>query len=163
MKHIKKVELMLENCEVIDFEPKYLYDFVLDDIKERVSRKAVDCIGVSKKALTIKMSINKKADRINKPFGTEMPEPDTVFERLCNFHDITGISLTYSDGTEETYYVDYDEGDKEGMLGAPNINQDTYINAHGHLYITICANKKVEDLFTEDELKEDIGHWTLYN
>ena len=163
MKNVKKIEIILENCEVIEFEPKDFYDFILDDIKERVSRKGVNCIGVSKTTTLVKFSINKKADRVNKPFGTEMDDPETVFERLSKYNDITGICLTYSDDTEETYYVDYDEGDKEGMLGAPNINQDTYINEYGHLFITICADKKINDLFEEIELKEDIGHWILYN
>ena len=163
MKHVKKVELVLENCEVIEFEPKHIYDFELNDIKEKVSRKAVNCIGVSKTANFVKMSIKKEGNRINKPFGIETEEQDTIFERLSLYNDITGICLTYSDDTEETYYVNYDEGDKEGVLGAPNINQDTYINEHGHFFITICPGKKVEDLFKEDELKEDLSHWTLYN
>ena len=155
--------MVLENCEVIEIEPKYFYDFTLEDIKEKISRKAVNCIGVSKTAYKVLMSINKKADRINKPFGIETPEPDTIFERLKNYNDITGISLTYEDDTEETYYVNYDEGKREGEIGAPNINQDSYINEYGHLFITICSEKKVDDLFPDDELKEDIGHWTLYN
>ena len=49
------------------------------------------------------------------------------------------------------------------MLGAPNINQDSFINEHGHLFLSICADKKLKDLFDEDALKEDFAHWTLYN
>ena len=163
MNTVKKIELVLENCEVLEFEPKFFYECTLEDIKEKVRRDACNSISKIKSAGLIMLAINKEADRINKPFGAEFENPETIFERLTKYNDITSICLTFEDGIEERYYVNYDEGDKEGMLGAPNINQDSFINEHGHLFLTICADKKLKDLFDEDALKEDFAHWTLYN
>lgn len=163
MSTVKKIELILENCEVLEFEPKFFYECTIEDIKEKVRRNACNSISKIKSARLIMLAINKEADDINKPFGMELEDPDTIFERLTKYNDITSICITFEDGIEERYFVDYDEGDKKGVLGAPNINQDSFINEYGHLFLTICADKKLKDLFNENDLKEDFTHWLLYN
>lgn len=147
-KEIKELVIGFENCEDITIPRNGIGEFLLDKIHPVVRRMACNSISKYWAASEVVMEIFKEADRTYHPFGC-LDESNTL-KRLSAFSDITSISVSYTDGTEETYLVDYDEGENEGQLGAENVNEDIYISDLGNVYIVIAKGKKVEDYFDKE-------------
>lgn len=146
MKDLKSIDIILENCEVIKIDGNDIGDFYLGKIETEIARLAVNSIAEYQIANKVMIELFKRADVNYNPFGME--ETESVFNRLTTWHDITGIDVNYEDGDVKGFLVSYDEGKDEGKLGAPNINEDTYVSELGHLYIVISKEKeKVSDLF----------------
>ena len=150
MKDIKSVDFVFENCEVINIKGGYLYEFSLDDIKESIHRIGINMLSCIKSSACCMIIISKNANVGYKPFDVEDWDEVKLFDRICEHHDITYFTLNYTDGTSENIYIKYKE--ESDSLGAPNVNMDTYINDDGHLFITICEGKYVNDLFATDDL-----------
>ena len=154
MKHISKVEIVLENCETITIDAKYFVVFKISKVEEEYKRLA-NIVAKIKKAHCIEFVLHNDANVEYHPFG-DWTQKTTVFTRLVKHHDITQLNLFYEGEDEpENIIIDYDEKPgKEMVLGAENINIDTYYNKKGHLFLSICKDKKIEDLFEGYE-KED--------
>lgn len=146
MKEITKIELVLENCESITIDTKYFSVFKISGIEEKYERLA-NIVAKYKKAHCIEFVLHKDANKEYHPFGN-WEDKTTVFARLIRHHDITQLNLFYEDGKTENIIVDYDEEPgKEMVLGAENINMDTYYNKKGHLFLSICKGKTIDNLF----------------
>lgn len=146
MKEITKVEIVLENCETITIDAKYFSVFKISGIEEKYERLA-NIVAKYKKANCIEFVLHKDANKEYHPFGN-WEDKTTVFARLIRHHDITQLNLFYEDDSIENIIVDYDEEPKKEMvLGAENINMDTYYNKKGHLFLSVCKDKKIENLF----------------
>ena len=154
MKEISKIELVLENCETITIDAKYFVFFKISNIEQKYERLA-NIVAKYKKAHCIEFVLHKDANKEYHPFGN-WEQKTTVFTRLIRHHDITQLNLFYEEENEpENIIVDYDEEHgKEMVLGAENINMDTYYNKKGHLFLSICKDKKIEELFDRYD-KED--------
>lgn len=152
MNSVKKIELVLENCEVIDVT-NATGDFFIDDVHIEVSRIASNCIAKILKTKEFYIQLYKFGEFKFSSFGDTDP-----ITRLKDYKDITSIELTYDDDLVESYYVDYDEGENEGALGADNINQKTY-ETENSLFILVSANKTFDD-FNIEEVDAD---WYLEN
>lgn len=151
MKNIKSVELILENCETIEIEAKYFGMFKMDDIRTGIYRIACNAISKSQTAHSIAFEIFSEANVKYAPFGS--CEEQLKFHRLTQWKDITGIELKYEDGSVETYYVDYDDGE-DNALGAENLNEKVHISRLGNLYIVIEKDKTIFDYFDKDEIED---------
>lgn len=150
MKDIKSIEFVFENCEAFEVEAKYFAGFQLEDIRTSIARIACNAISKFQTAYSVVIELFKEANVQYDGFG----ERAYKFNRIVEHHDITSLVIHYSDDTTESYFVDYDEGGKDG-LGAPNINQKTYISKLGNLYIVIENGKKIFDFFDKDEINDD--------
>lgn len=156
MKDVKYVDIILENCESIRLGRHCIGRFWITGIKSDISRIASNCISKCTYADEIAMEILKIAkDEEYYPFGQKDFNDTNKIDRLYKHNDITGISITYIDKTEETIYVDYDEGEHEGMLGAPNVNQKTYLSNVGNLYVVISREKGIEDYFDMENINDN--------
>lgn len=151
MSTIKTIELILENCETIDVT-NAVGDFQLNDIHVSVHRIASNCIAKVLLAKNVFIQLYKDGEFNPHLFDDKL----TPIERLKTYRDITSVVVTYVDGTEETYAVDYDEGEEEGLLGAENINQQCR-ETETSLFILISASQKLEDM----EIEEIDSEWYL--
>ena len=138
----------LENCDAMDFAPEDFGTFLLADIREEISRIAVNSITKNKIAGTAAFEIFKDADTKYGLFFED--SEDTKFERLIRWRDITSITLTYENGTEETFLVEYRE-ESEIQIGSPNVFMKTYISGPGNLYVVIDKEKDIQDFFPAEE------------
>lgn len=89
-----------------------------------VRRVASNSISKHIVANEIIMEIFEEGNLRYKPFGC-LDESKTL-KHLSSFRDITLITAVYEDEPEDTFYIHYDEGEQEGILGAENINEDIY-------------------------------------
>ena len=154
MDSIKSIEFTFENCEGIKLPINVLGACHLDKIYTKIDRLAMNAIikttYVDEVALEIFFPEAEK-------HGIKCPvwnEEDTIFKRLCDFRDITHITIYYEDDTTETFCVDYKD-EVEGQLGSNNLNQKTYISSCGNIYIVIAANKNIDDFFDRELIENE--------
>ena len=142
---MKNIVLVLENCEEIVIPREDIGAFVVKDFTEAFGKTAVNHFAYFKTAKYVILQI-KDSSRLYKPFEglCQVPdEPTSVLDRLTA-NDICAIEVNYPWDDEKYYwYVDYYEGESEGVLGAPNINQMT-IDKFGDIWIAIGVKAKEE-------------------
>ncbi|MBQ6697087.1 MAG: hypothetical protein IJN16_10335 [Lachnospiraceae bacterium] len=161
--NLKYIEFILENCDSIIIDGKYVGEFIVDDLHTSFRRMASNYIGKLETADTFAIEIHKDADVERYQFGETQYEDfrQGTFERLlCK--DITAIRFRLTDeeireyeeaDSEATddylYYVDWiGEDDYE------NPAQRCYVSEVGHLYMVIAAEKSIEDFFDLAEIND---------
>lgn len=153
-KEVKYIELIFENCDWVRFT-EGVGHFHLGKLETSIDRIAMNSIRKHTLAKEVAMQISKDAKyQRDKNFDDNAH----IFERIVEWNDITHVDIGYEDGSEESYYVNYEEPEgEEDMLGAPNINQKSIISNGGNLYLVIDGNKDIKDYFNDlDECDYDI-------
>ena len=165
MNGISKIELGLENCEVITIDGKYIGAFDVSNIQTHIRRMGCNYIGKYNSCESFAIEIHRSGNTVNKPFGIEdVGHNESIFDRLLKYRDITSVTVYYDKkndkyedidtGEKADFYVPY-EDEVEGALGSPNVNQKCYINSFGDLYILISKNETLEDYFDMDEIEDE--------
>lgn len=146
------LDLILENCEVIHIDGKYICFFKADDIQ--TSFYGIGSWTIKQETVrSFCVELHPKANTIHYPLGVKDRET-TTFARLKKYPDITHIEFVL-DGQKYYYAVDWD-----GIDGQDNIYQTTYESELGFLYIKVEKDKSILDFFTEDYIKNanEINH-----
>lgn len=149
---IKNIELVLENCEVIDVDAKYIGKIIAQDIFPAIINVGYGDIRKRFRCYMFGIELHKDLDQYGVVQNYTPNGSPGVFNRLTDYNDITQIVVHYDDGVEETYFVDYD-GDEE------NANQKSHISAAGHLYIKISLMHSFGDMFDECALNSPDYEW----
>jgi hypothetical protein len=143
---INKIELVLENCESLIIEGKYIGDFIIDNIKTTITRQGCNYIGKYQYCEDLALEISSIANT-NYPVPWGGMSDCTLFQRLSNHRDITSIKVYYDDiETPDVLYVEY-EAEVENRLGSNNIHQKSYISGLDNLYIVISKDKNISSYF----------------
>ena len=122
---IKKLSFILENCEVIEIDGKYIGDFGVGKIEERFERTGINSIDLWKKAGEFWVEIHKDANNSDhKPFDRLEECPD-----ICHI-EVECVDSEHRDITYK-YSVKW-VGDNYA-----NKLQETEIGDQGNLYIKI--------------------------
>lgn len=157
---IRKLELVLENCEVVTIDGKYIGDFHIGDIRKELSRMACNHIDLMEVCHDFCLEIHKDANKRYAPFGDEKSSTLT-FDRLMQYNDITSIIVhLYDQYNEETkndeskdqvehYYVQW-----EGESDYENDVQHSKVAKTGWFYMTIGKDVNLEDMFQADEVDD---------
>lgn len=152
MKEISAIELLFENCETLRLGINVLGDVYLGKINPEIARIACNSIAERVFVDEVALEIFSEAEELG-VWTPEWGNHNSKLGRIAFHNDITQIEILYSDGSSKTYFIDYEE--ESEALGAPNINQKSYISSLGNLYIVISKEKDIEDYFscvhTEDE------------
>ena len=93
-----------------------MYVFSLENIKERISRKAINCVAASRYTDSCAICISKNANKEYQPFGVEHFDKEFIFDRIRKYNDITYFDITYDNDESETIYVDYNSVVKKGDM-----------------------------------------------
>lgn len=151
---LKEITLVLENCECITIDGKYIGDFLVEDIRTSIQRIACNAIDKMDVAYTFAIEIHKDANKLHSEFDRK-----PIFDRLISWDDITSIQFELfqdyvEDGQEPIvehydYYVHW-----TGESNQENDSQKSYISNVGNLYIVIADGKGIEAFFD----KEAIDH-----
>lgn len=128
MKEIKNIDLVLENCDVIEIVPEFLSYLSIENAKKNYFLNG-NIINSYLIAEEIKIEI--KVSFIYKSLSGKIMK---VFDRL-KYNDIVAIDINYKDGTNEYIYTDY----KPDNLDR-NLNQIT-IEKNNIIAIIICADE----------------------
>lgn len=149
---LKKIRLVLENCDSIAIDGKYIAQFVVDDIKTSFQRIAVNAIIKMETAHIFIIEIHRDANVEREPWGC--PEDKyAIFDRLTKWDDITQIEFELDSGDgvceEYRYFLDW-----TGESDMENEAQKSFISKSGHLYIVVADGKDVEDFFDMEYINE---------
>lgn len=150
-KHIKEIEFVFENCEVIIFKPEELGEFHIGNIKESIDRIASNSITTSRVADDIAIEIFKKAQF--KPSWMESGKDIDCFKRISDFHDLTHFNLVYTDNTEDYISVVWEDAGNNDEI---NAYQGEMYSDLGNFYIIISSDKTKEfkDYFDIKEIND---------
>lgn len=152
---LKKVTLVLENCERIEIPRKWIGEFRLAGIETVIARLGCNYVGKYEFAKEFAIEIFKGADADEyRPFG--QLEKGSKFDRLTRYADVTHVELEFDDENGIlSYAVDYETKDgEEGLLGAENANQSTKISKLGNLYLVVQKGGTVDDVFPDDVVND---------
>ena len=141
---LKNIEIIFENCETMTIPKNCIGEFHIGKIRTEINRIACNSIAKYQIADSFYIEIYNTCNIEYKPFGFD--ENMKKFDRLNAYNDITGIDVFYTDGTCDSFSVNYEE-ETPDMLGSPNIHQKTYMSELGHLYIVIEEGIGVKDVF----------------
>ena len=149
---IRKLELNLENCDVVTIDGKYIGHFHAGDIRKSISRMGCNWIDVQEICHEFCIEIHPDANKMMHEFGCEEFAVLT-FDRLSQHSDITSITIylydqydkaARNDESKDTvyhYFVHWDGGDYKNSLQASKISKP------GWLYITIGKELNLEEIF----------------
>jgi len=141
-KDIVKIEFILENCECIEIERKYLGHLQIKDIRKTIS-VAAKSMSRHETCDHFSMAAYRNGDEVYGQLGDDS-SLERKYHRL-KAGDIVSINIIYDDQTEEEVYVTW-----IGESVYKNDYQHTYINDYGDLFIVINKNKNIEDEFPYD-------------
>ena len=146
MSKVSKIELILENLEVITIDSEDIGGIDIGDIKTRIQSMGSNSINKYLYSDNIAIEIYKTRNKLFNSFGIEGAE-EYVFNRLTQWNDIASIEIHYEseDDKSELILVDYDE---EHGNNINNINQKSFIDKLGNLCLVISKDKNIEDYFT---------------
>ncbi len=160
---ISKVEIVLENCEMITIEGKHIGAFDLDDITYSISRIACNYIDemYTCKNFSISIHTDSNSNKESKwTMGMLEDEQRNPLERIHKYNDITSIYVYFSNNeVPKKFYVSWSGDDYH------NDYQKTYINKFGDLFIVISEENKLEDIFNLEEIEDEQYRkfiWSMY-
>ena len=142
MKHIKKIELIFENCEHMDVT-NAVGDFYIGEVTKEVCRVASNAISTVNSANLINFQIYGNGEIKGYLFDNIKP-----IDRLLEYNDITSIELTYTDNTKESFYPSYD--------GEELNDNQTMKMYKGDVFIVISPDKTVDDIYTDEVMESFI-------
>ncbi|EPD81343.1 MULTISPECIES: hypothetical protein [unclassified Paenibacillus] len=141
-KDIVRIELVLENCECIEVDRKYISSLHIDGIKSSIIANK-NSIVKSDHCSYFFLAANRNGNECYGDYGNSQG----TYKRLGE-GDITSVNILYDNHTEETYYTAW--SDESNQV---NKWQDSYINQFGDIFITICESKSIED----NHIKKDLN------
>lgn len=155
---LKEITFVLENCDCITIDGKYIGNFLVEDIRTSIQRIACNAINKMDIANTFAIEIHKDANKERCVLGCEDYKQMT-FDRFTAWNDITSIEFELveeyvEEGKEPIvehydYYVNWvGENDQE------NEAQKSYISKVGNLYIVIADGKDIEDFFDKEDIDD---------
>ena len=152
---LKEITFVLENCECITIDGKYIGDFLVEDIRTSIQRIACNAIDKMDIAYTFAIEIHKDANKLHNEFDRK-----PIFDRLTSRNDISIIQFKlfedYVENGQEPIVEHYDyyvhwtgENDQE------NNSQKSYISNAGNLYIVVADGKGIEDFYDKETIDNE--------
>lgn len=152
---VKEIEIGFENCEVMTFNKNIIGALYIDDIQTSIRRVACNAIEKFQIAKTFAIELFDEGNEDYYPLDVQEDDWKTKkFARIMQYDDITTVDVIYEDDSRESFYVDYDAGKDEDSLGAPNMNQKTYLSELKNLYLVISATKNLDDYFDKAKIND---------
>lgn len=136
MQNINSIMITFENCESINVDGKYIGNFYITNITRNIY-KAGSIFMNQRKCETFFIELLPEVDKLKDDGLFE--EYTSVFNRIQR-HDIVDITLCYTDGTNEQFYVDWNENDDY-----INSYQSDYISRNNCMYIAVNKDNTVFD------------------
>ena len=138
MKEVLRIELILENCEVVCIDREYIGVFEVCGIKEKIQRTSICSVTKTKTCQSFFLELFPASDKPYDGYDESM----TVFQRLQIRNDIVSVGVRYEDNTKDVINLPWHGG------GIGNALQ-THILSGGHLYIGV-GDKSVEHMVPSD-------------
>lgn len=137
MRRVSRIDLVLENCEVICVPEEKIRRFHVTGISRTVERIAVNSIRENTRCEELFVELLPGAN-VATAFQTALGDV-LPFDRLVRHRDICAIDVIYEDGTNEYIYVPWG-GDSDYT----NESQRSELTEEGRLQITVGETEGTE-------------------
>jgi hypothetical protein len=131
MRSVSRIDIVLENCEVIGVPAENVGEMRISGISRTISRIAVNSINETTRCKEFFIELLPSANE-TAAFQLTFDDGFLPFERLTLHHDICAIDVIYDDGTNEYIYVPWG-----GLSDYVNEAIQTTLTQNGRLRITI--------------------------
>lgn len=161
---IEKIELVLENCEIITIEGKYIGDFKIENIQYSINRKALNYIAEEYSCSHFSLSAHRGGAISKETRFTlgSINEERNQYNRILFNNDITSIYIHFiNQKTPKQIHVKW-SGDSD----INNEYQKSYINKFGDLFIVVDRNSELKDVFDLEEVEDEDDmqfRWSMYS
>lgn len=149
---IDKIEIVLENCEIITIKGEYIGDLDIKDIRYSIGRIGCNYIDEAYTCEHFSMSINNDAsldDKVKFTLG-DVDERRNPLERIMQCNDIVSIDVYFKDKKQpKEIYMPWDGDDNQD-----NEYQKTYMNQFGDLYIVVDREADIKDFFDLETIED---------
>ena len=147
---LRYLTLVLENCEHISIDGKYVGEFYIEGIETKIQRIAANSIEPMMTAHTVAFELHKKADKdcISSFFIND----DSAFSRLSRYSDITSINFKLEDTDDIREFTIYPAWNDDNYQA--NKFQVNWQAGTGNFYILISDKYQFSDLFDLDKLNK---------
>lgn len=165
---LKSITFIFENCDEITIDGKYVGDFLVDDIRTRIKRIAINSIKEIEVADTFAIEIHKNAnvERYEHNLTSQENLKQMTFDRFMR-SDIVRIKFDLIESCFEEWQIPcvhhYSYYVNDCVF--ENSIQDNYISKDGHLYIAISKNRSIKDFFDINTINNSVCmniYWDLY-
>lgn len=150
MKEVKRIDLNLENCQIITVDKKYIGEFLCDGIRTSIQRMACNLIGQTISCSTFCISIHHDftSSKVQWVFG-ESNETHNPIKRIAAAPDIVSVTVYFEDDEANPVeiFVPWNDDDDND-----NRYQKSYINEQGDLFVVISEKLEIEDVFNMAEI-----------
>lgn len=141
MRKVVKIEIGLENVDVIEFVCKDIARLVIKDIRPEIyiigNGTVLEMISCSEFLLEL------KSDHEYFEFGMDGDDfKKSAFSRLSDCDDITSCEVFYDDGTSENIFVSWEDATPGGEV---NKYQSSAFRENGSLCIYIGKSGNITD------------------
>lgn len=153
---ISKIELILENCEVITISGKYIGSFEVNNLQTSIRRTAINSIDKVQECESFVLSVYRDANVIQNTFLDTGHYKVIIFDRIHNYKDITAIEVHFTNGKKEYICMPWCSA-----TGDKNIYQKSYMNSKGDIFLVIGKGIDVEAIWGNDETEGDFI-WAIY-
>ncbi|KON87408.1 hypothetical protein AF332_11605 [Sporosarcina globispora] len=154
--NFKSIDLVLENCEVITVERKYMGHLYMSNFNTTISRhdkKLLSSEVVNEFAIEIHRSLDETTNKQG------LFDKYSPIERLRKYSDITQIEITYEDNSKKHVYTHWHDEDEYD-----NRYQKSKLNNFGDLYIVISEAKDIDYYFQDETINDsDMVEWNWDN
>lgn len=137
-KSVKSIELTFENIDYIVIPAHFFLDFMLEDVKVKICRAAVNAIlrynSTDKLMFVLKKEVNEVASNLEGDVHAIQCEGATLFERISIYNDLTHIKFVYEDESSEEYSITWEDEDNNEYR---NGLQKATITEDGNLCVEI--------------------------
>jgi hypothetical protein len=139
-KKVSKIDIVLENCEVLTFDRVHIDRFYMDGIFKSIS---IDSHHLEAKGSYLKLNIaGNTLDAYAENFR-DLDDLEFPFDRISKHHDIVAIDVHFEDGTSNYIFVNwYGTDDYVNEYVSTKIG-----NESGNLYIVIHPEEDVDSHF----------------
>ena len=143
-KKLKKIDIVLENCEIIRIPIEQVSHFYANNITNDIwFNEDNDTLDTIFRTDEFNIILRQEANvELKQDYKNGIFEDCKIFDRLTRYRDITHIDFIFTDDTNLYLEVPYEE-ENPAVLGSPNLFQSSRMNGNGELEI-IISNKERE-------------------
>lgn len=138
MRRVERIDIVLENCEVIEIKAEDTGTIYVGEIYRTIWRVASNSISEIVRSKSVIIELLDRANCSESYANTWSGNEELPFDRLTKHRDICALDIVYTDGTNDYIYVPWGGDDDY-----ENSYQESAVTSEGSLRIRIEEKSEV--------------------
>lgn len=143
MKQFQSIDLVLENCEVIQIKSEHIHFFHVDEITRSISRFGTNTVHDMTSCKEFFLQISPLSKDMSSYDFTYNSNTTLPFDRLLKHQDLVAVNIKFDDNSEKYIYVSW--GGESDWI---NVHQTCRVSEQtGDLFIVVSESKTADTYF----------------